>query len=138
MCWIGSPQDSFPFHNLWKFRKTVKRALLNHVSMLKSHQWKTISALQIEILMKYRVWQGMIQFNYPIRGGGRGEGGRGDSIILQNCFPQDVRPTCIIWVKFEKKIGKRTANYCKIHWDFIKKMKPRFLLFFKFESLIFL
>ena len=31
-----------------------------------------------------------------------------DSIILQNRFPQEVRPTCIIWEKFEKKREK----YC--------------------------
>ena len=29
-----------------------------------------------------------------------------DSIILQNRFPQEVRPTCIIWEKFENKWDK--------------------------------
>ena len=45
------------------------------------------------------------------------DGGGGDSIILQNCFPQEVRPTCIIWGKFEKKVGKGlliTVKYTEI------------------------
>ena len=66
------------------------------------------------MLMKYRMWQEMIQFNYPIRGAGRRGG---DSIILQNCFPQEVRPTCIISGNFEKKVGKGlliTVKYTEI------------------------
>ena len=46
-----------------------------------------------------------------------GLGGGGDSIILQNCFPQEVRPTCIIWGKVEKKVGKGlliTVKYTEI------------------------